>query len=66
MSREEVQNDIQYPIQNERLDLVSVVRCKDCRHYTTASNGCNGMCDIQLTMVMYPWDYCSYGEKRDG
>lgn len=33
MSREEVQNDIQYPQKEVRRDLVEVVRCKDCKYF---------------------------------
>lgn len=48
----------------EALPSAEPVRCKDCFHYTLMPNGCNGQCDLQYTQVMYPWDFCSYGERR--
>ena len=43
-------------------DVVSVVRCKDCKHYQTDilfnSNYCCGR-------RRKPDDYCSYGERRE-
>lgn len=39
-------------------DVVEVVRCKDCRFFDSA--GC-AMEDV----VVYPNDYCSYGERAE-
>ena len=52
------------------IDAVEVIRCKNCKHYHIADNGCNGECDRQYA-IFYPLDYCSYGEtnvtdKSDG
>ena len=57
-------NDLQYTTEADP-DIVKVVRCGSCKHYEVSKNGANGQCDIQLTQVMYPWDYCSYGERKD-
>lgn len=50
---------------NCELDCVEVVRCHDCKHYTIAKNGCNGVCKEWDTST-YTWDYCSKGERKDG
>ena len=66
MSHEEIMNDLQYPTQNVRLDLVSVVRCKDCRRaevYNLRDTHwylCNWWeCEVNA------YDYCSRGKRRD-
>lgn len=41
-----------------------IVRCNDCFYYALMPNGCNGQCDLQDSQIMYPWDFCSYGERR--
>ena len=41
-----------------------IIRCKDCKHYELASNGCNGDCKRQYA-TFYPWDFCSYGERKE-
>lgn len=38
MSHDEIMNDIQSPQENKRLDLVNVVRCKDCKYAEVADN----------------------------
>ena len=40
---------------------VSVVRCKDCRHYGS-DGGALMVCDVS-DMVVDDADYCSYGER---
>ena len=35
MSRDEVMHDLQRPVENKYLDLVNVVRCKNCIHCPT-------------------------------
>ena len=37
-------------------DVVEVVRCKDCKHYDRAD------CPME-DVVIYPDDFCSYGER---
>lgn len=61
--------EIQHKGLREALDRVpsaEPVRCKDCQHYDLFNNGTNGMCKkhIDAMAVFYPWDFCSYGERR--
>lgn len=65
MSHDEIMNDIQSPQENKRLDLVNVVRCKDCGR-AEVYNGdthwylCNcWKCEVNA------YDYCSRGGRRD-
>ena len=46
------------------VDAVPVVRCKDCKHYEMASNEANGWCE-KNELPFAPWDYCSYGERKE-
>ena len=41
----------------ERLDSVSVVRCKDCKWYKA--------CKVFSNNAWHDDDYCSYGERRE-
>ncbi len=45
-------------------DVVEVVRCKDCKHYTT-DNG--GGCNKENGGLMFATktDFCSYGERKE-
>lgn len=45
-------------------DVVEVVRCKGCKHYTT-DNG--GGCNKENGGLMFATetDYCSYGERKE-
>jgi hypothetical protein len=74
MSHEEIMSDMQSPNENNRLDLVNVVRCKDCKdwhEYPDKKWGCcrreywddDGM--FHLNLDTSSDDYCSYGERRD-
>ena len=44
-------------------DVVEVVRCKDCKHFTYDNGGCcgkgAGLCCADENQ------YCSYGERRE-
>ena len=75
MSHEEIMSDLQSPKQNENLDLVSVVRCKDCKHWYPFSDKRFGYCrrefwdddgQYRLKVETNHEDYCSYGERRNG
>lgn len=52
-------------------DVVEVVRCKDCKHYSLAMLKCCFPLDDKHTFDEYvppiwqPNDYCSYGERRE-
>ena len=45
------------------LDIVEVVRCKDCIHYES-DGGAMMVCNV-TDMVCDNDDYCSYGERRE-
>ena len=47
----------------EERGFVSVVRCKDCRHYGS-DGGALMVCDVS-DMVVDDTDYCSYGERGE-
>lgn len=54
------------------VDVVEVVRCKDCKHYVDAgtipNKSCCGFC-TKLGAVSYygvdATDYCSFGERKE-
>lgn len=64
----ELNRSIGYLMRLSSVEVVEIVRCKDCKHYDLFNNGCNGMCCIHIDAfeVFYPNDYCSYGERKDG
>lgn len=74
MSHEEIMRDLQSPQENGKLDLVSVVRCKDCKYCDSYIAGITS--DGNMERMEYrckdfhspvmPDDYCSRGERRDG
>ena len=54
------------------VDVVEVVRCKDCKHINLNDESCEQCDDIheECGVCMYSWncvsfdDFCSYGERR--
>ena len=50
------------------IDAVEVVRCKDCVNYCGFEHCKNGICDVDSVSkrAVYPYDFCSYGERREG
>ena len=46
----------------ERLDSVSVVRCKDCRWWNGETNGCKRNPSVE---AWYETDFCKYGERKE-
>lgn len=43
-------------------DMISVVRCKECKHWNSETKGCKRNPSVE------EWcdtDYCSYGERRE-
>ena len=49
------------------VDAVKIVRCKDCKHYKSAhwENRTN-YCGRIVTIKVQPYDFCRYGERKDG
>lgn len=51
------------PIQST--NMVTVVRCKDCKHYITNTELLGNVCNRLFTVFpMTPDDFCSYGEWK--
>lgn len=51
------------------IDAVPVVRCKNCKYYTTEDFDGDILCGCKLYCAMLditPDGFCSYGERRDG
>ena len=50
------------------VDIVEVVRCKDCKHYMLWEDSEDKRtCGKSIgLMVSDPDDFCSYGERREG
>lgn len=52
------------------VDVVEVVRCKDCKHFIPFKKNvfCKGdcSCDNGLGNFVRPDDYCSYGVRKEG
>ena len=47
-------------------DVVQVVRCKDCKHRTDATDSGNYLCNRKTLGLVRPNDFCSFGERKDG
>ena len=45
-------------------DVVSVVKCQDCKHRTESGN-CGHPRHHGILPSAYPYDFCSYGERKD-
>ncbi len=46
-------------------DVAPVVRCRDCKHRTEAGN-CGHPRHHGILPSAYPYDFCSYGERKEG
>lgn len=64
--------DVNYFITNAPvIDVVEVVRCKDCQHYNKRYHRCNlhseepDQYSTGFIFEMQEDDFCSYGEKVD-
>jgi hypothetical protein len=44
-------------------DVAEVVRCKDCKHLMFSD--CYGECSKAYLGIVAPWDFCSYGERKE-
>ena len=71
MSHDEIMNDIQSPQENKRLDLVNVVRCRNCKFWdrypssTAAPDYHHCGFGINVNWHTRADEYCSRGERRD-
>ena len=50
------------------IDAVPVVRCKDCAYFSNEEILCSheGNMVLNIGKTVYPNDFCSYGERKDG
>ena len=53
------------------VDAVPVVRCKDCKHYRPQKKSAHwenraNYCNRIVTIKTQPYDFCSYGERKEG
>ena len=46
------------------IDAEVIVRCKDCKYRTEFGN-CGHLRQHGILPVAYPYDFCSYGERKD-
>ena len=52
-------------------DVAPVVRCKDCKHYKPQKKSAHwenrtNYCNRIVTIKVQPYDFCSYGERKEG
>lgn len=59
-------DEIALPIVNAAptVDAVIVTRCKDCKYRTEFGN-CGHPRQHGILPTAYPYDFCSYGERKD-
>lgn len=53
------------------VDAVEIVRCKDCKHYRPQKKSAHwenraNYCNRIVTIKVQPYDFCSYGKRKDG
>ena len=53
------------------VDAVEIVRCRDCKHYRPQKKSAHwenraNYCNRIVTIKTRPYDFCSYGERKDG
>ena len=66
-------DEIALPIVNAipTVDAEVVVRCKDCKHYRPQKKSAHwenraNYCNRIVTIRVQPYDFCSYGERKEG
>ena len=68
----EIKQDFADMISNvPTVDAVKVVRCKECKHYKPQKKSAHwenraNYCNRIVTIKTRPYDFCSYGERKDG
>ena len=53
------------------VDAVEMVRCRDCKHYKPQKKSAHwenraNYCNRVVTLKVQPYDFCSYGERKEG
>ena len=59
-----IESVMEYAEQLPTVDAEVVVRCKDCKHRSELGN-CGHPRHHGILPSAYPYDFCSYGERRD-
>lgn len=50
-----------------KVDVVEVVRCKECKHYEIHKPSVTLNCEREGKLIpMMPTDFCSYGKRKEG
>lgn len=52
-------------LEEDAADVAPVVHCKDCTHRTEMGN-CGHPRHHVILPTAYPYDFCSYGARKDG
>lgn len=52
-------------LDEDAADVAPVVHCKDCTHRTEMGN-CGHPRHHGILPTAYPYDFCSYGARKDG
>ena len=52
------------------VDAVEIVRCRDCKHYMPQKKSAHwenraNYCNRIVTIKTQPYDFCSYGERKN-
>ena len=53
------------------VDTMEIIRCKDCKHYRPQKKSAHwenraNCCNRIVTIKVQPYDFCSYGEQKEG
>ena len=48
------------------VDAVEVIRCRECKHCDPENHHCDHPMGTAAPLRRKPYDFCSYGERKDG
>ena len=64
---EGIREDVQRIFENaETVDAVTVVRCRECKHCDPENHHCDHPMGTGAPLSRKPYDFCSYGERKEG
>ena len=52
--------------EQQTIDAVLVVRCRECKHCDPENNHCDHPMGTAAPLKRKPDDFCSYGERKEG
>ena len=52
--------------EQQTIDAVPVVRCRDCKHCDPENHHCDHHMGTAAPLRRKPDDFCSYGERKEG